>query len=93
MMPGAGGDVNTTAPLLLNVVALLMCGATIISAPFSILGIVFAIQAKGRKDAGDIVAARAKTKQSFMAFAGAMLMGVILLVVWQFLTPAAPRPH
>jgi hypothetical protein len=91
MMPGAGGDVNTTTPLLLNVIALLMCGATMISAPFSIIGIVFAIQAKGRKDAGDIVAARAKAKQSTMAFAGAMLMGVLLLVLWQFLTPSPSR--
>src|SRR5688500_20398745 len=43
MMPGAGGAVNTTTPLLLNVVALVLRGATLVSAPVSIVGIGFAI--------------------------------------------------
>jgi hypothetical protein len=88
-MPGAGGDVNTTTPLLLNVIALLMCGATLISAPLSIIGIVFAIQAKNARAAGDVLTARAKAKHSTIAFAGAMVIGVLLLAIWQFLAPAA----
>lgn len=91
MMPGAGGDVNTTTPLLLNVIALVMCGATLISAPLSITGIVFAIQAKNAKAAGDVVTARTKAKHSTTAFAGAMLIGVLLLAIWQFLAPGSPR--
>ena len=92
-MPGAGGDVNTTAPLLLNVVALLLCGATMISAPLSIAGIVFAVQGKSRKEAGDVLGARAKAKQSYVAFAGAMALGLLLLAIWQFLAPSGPPPR
>lgn len=90
-MPGAGGDVNTTTPLLLNVIALLFCGGTLMSAPASIAGIVFAIQAKNAKGAGDVMSARAKAKYSMIAFAGAMLIGIVMLVIWQFLTP--PTRH
>lgn len=90
MMPGAGGDVNTTLPLLLNVMALVMCGATLITAPLSITGIVFAIRAKNAIAAGDVTTARSKAKQSRMAFVGTLLIGLVLIVIWQLLTPSSP---
>ncbi|HEY8075264.1 MAG TPA: hypothetical protein VIF62_14165, partial [Labilithrix sp.] len=45
MMPGAGGDVNTTLPLILNIVAAIFCSYTCLSLIIAIVGIVFAIQA------------------------------------------------
>jgi hypothetical protein len=86
-MPGAGADVNTTAPLLLNLFALVMCGATVFSAPISIAGIVFAIQGKNARASGDVLTARTKAKQSMIAFAGAMLVGVLLIPIWLYLSP------
>lgn len=90
-MPGAGGDVNTTLPLLLNVIALLTCGGTILAAPVAVIGIVFAIQGKNARAAGDVLTARTKAKQSTIAFAASMFLGfVLLLLIWLWLTPA-PR--
>ena len=92
-MPDIGTDVNTTMPLLLNALALVLCGASVIGAPLAILGLVFAIQAKNAKGIGDVMTARSKAKQSMYFFAGTLLLGpVIFLTIWQFLTPASP-PH
>jgi hypothetical protein len=89
-MPGAGGDVNTTTPLLLNVLSLLFCGTSLVSAPFSIIGIVLAIQGKNAKAAGDVTTARMKAKHSTIAFGGSVVFGLVLFVViWQFLAPPA----
>ena len=90
-MPGAGGDVNTTAPLLLNIFAIVLCGATMITLPVSIAGITFALQAKNARSKGDVVTAKTKAKHSTIAFAATMLFGLALLALWQFVTPAAPR--
>ena len=93
MIPGMGGDVNTTTPLLLNVMALILCGASLITSPLSILGIVFAIQAKNAKGIGDLPTARTKAKYSLRFFAGTMAIGVLFLAIWQYLTPATPMKH
>jgi len=45
MMPGAGGDVNTVLPLVLNIVAFFFCNGFCIGSIISIVGIVFAVQA------------------------------------------------
>lgn len=74
MMPGAGGDVNTTMPLIINAVGFFLCGWGCISAILFIVGFVFAIQAGNMKKTGDIAGAQAKAKSS-------MTMGVIGLVV------------
>ena len=60
MMPGAGGDVNTTLPLILNIVGALFCGGTCVGFILAIVGIVFAVQAGNAKNAGDIVTAQAQ---------------------------------
>jgi hypothetical protein len=74
MMPGAGGDVNTTLPLILNIVGALFCGGTCVGFILAIVGIVFAVQAGNAKNAGDIMTAKAKAKTS-------MLMAIITAVL------------
>lgn len=74
MMPGAGGDVNTTLPLILNIVGALFCGGTCVGFILAIVGIVFAVQAGNAKNSGDIMTAKAKAKTS-------MLMAIITAVI------------
>jgi len=74
MMPGAGGDVNTTLPLILNIVGALFCGGTCVGFILAIVGIVFAVQAGNAKNAGDIATAQSKAKTS-------MLMAIITIVL------------
>jgi hypothetical protein len=77
MMPGAGGDVNTTLPLILNIVGALFCGWTCVGFILAIVGIVFAVQAGNAKNAGDIVTARAKAKTSTLMFIITAIIGVL----------------
>ena len=74
MMPGAGGDVNTTLPLILNIVGALFCGGTCVGFVLAIVGIVFAVQAGNAKNSGDVMTARSKAKTS-------MLMAIITAVI------------
>lgn len=59
MMPGAGGDVNTTLPLILSIVALFCCG---LGTLLGIGGLVLSMQAGTAKKNGDLVTAQAKAK-------------------------------
>jgi hypothetical protein len=77
MMPGAGGDVNTTTPLVLNILAALLCGGTCVSSLVGIVGIVFAVQAGNAKKAGDVVGARAKAKLSMTMCIASVAIGVL----------------
>jgi hypothetical protein len=80
MMPGAGGDVNTTLPLVLSIVELVLCCNVL----FGVLGLVFAIQAGNAKKAGDLETARSKAKLSMIIVlvgAGLETIGIILNVV------------
>jgi hypothetical protein len=77
MMPGAGGDVNTTLPLILNIVGALFCGWTCISFILAIVGIVFAVQAGNAKNSGDIATAKAKAKTSTLMFIISAVVGVL----------------
>lgn len=77
MMPGAGGDVNTTLPLILNIVGALFCGWTCVSFILAIVGIVFAVQAGNAKNAGDIATAKAKAKTSTLMFIISAVVGVL----------------
>ena len=77
MMPGAGGDVNTTLPLILNIVGALFCGGTCVGFILAIVGIVFAVQAGNAKNAGDIVTAQAKVKTSMLMFIITAILGVL----------------
>ena len=74
MMPGAGGDVNTMLPLILNIVGALFCNWTCIGFILNVVGIVFAVQAGNAKNAGDIETAKGKAKTSLlMAIISAVL--------------------
>jgi hypothetical protein len=77
MMPGAGGDVNTMLPLILNIVGALFCGGTCIGFILAIVGIVFAVQAGNAKNAGDITTAKAKAKTSMLMFIITAVLGVL----------------
>lgn len=81
MMPGAGGDVNTTLPLVLNIVGLLLCSGTCVGAVLCIVGIVFAVQGGNLKNTGDIETARKKAKTSMLMFFISAGLGALAYVV------------
>jgi hypothetical protein len=75
MMPGAGGDVNTTLPLVLAIVSFFVCGGGI----FSIIGLIFAIQAGNMKKVGDMEGARKKAKTSMILTIVGIVLGVLCI--------------
>lgn len=77
MMPGAGGDVNTTLPLILNIVGALLCNYTCVGFILCVVGIVFAVQAGNAKNAGDIGTAQAKAKTSMLMFIITAVLAVL----------------
>jgi hypothetical protein len=68
MMPGAGGDVNTTLPLVLSIVATVFCCG--LGTILGIIGIVFSIQAKNAK-------AKTATILAIVAYVLGILGGVV----------------
>ena len=56
MIPGAGGEINTTLPLILGIVSVFCCW------PAAIFIIIFAVQAKKAKEMGDMATAASKVK-------------------------------
>jgi hypothetical protein len=91
MMPGAGGDVNTMLPLILNIVGALFCGGTCIGFILSIVGIVFAVQAGNAKNAGDITTAQGKAKTSMLMFIITAVIGVLGGIAYSVLMLFAAR--
>ena len=85
MMPGAGGDVNTTLPLILNIVGALFCGGTCVGFILAIVGIVFAVQAGNAKGSGDIMTAKAKAKTSMLMFIITAVLGVLGAIAYTLL--------
>jgi hypothetical protein len=85
MMPGAGGDVNTTLTMILSCVGfVLCCGPGDIA---FIIAFVFALQAGSMKKTGDIEGARAKNKTAMTVCIIGFVIGVIghtLATVWNF---------
>jgi hypothetical protein len=75
MMPGAGGDVNTTLPLILNIVAMIFCCG--LGTILGIVGLIFAIQAGNAKKQGDMETARGKAKTSLILAIVAFVLGLI----------------
>jgi hypothetical protein len=86
MMPGAGGDVNTTLPMILSIVGFfLCCGLADIA---FVIAFVFSLQAGNMLKTGDIEGARAKAKTAMtMAIVGFAVGFVLdaLYGVWQML--------
>jgi len=80
MMPGAGGDINTTLPLILSIVEIVLCCNLL----FGGIGLVFAIQAGNAKKTGDLETARAKAKTAMIVIiVGAVLetIGITINVI------------
>jgi hypothetical protein len=69
--------VNTTLPLILNIVAAVLCGAGCLTFILSIVGIVFAVQGGNAKNAGDLVTAKAKARTSMLMFIITVVIGTI----------------
>ncbi len=78
MMPGAGGDVNTTLPLVLSVISVFCCGFGTI---LGIIGIVLSVQAGSAKNMGDIEGARGKAKMATILAAIGIGIGLLGNVV------------
>jgi hypothetical protein len=74
MMPGAGGDVNTTLPLVLAIVQLTLCGCGM---GLGIPALIFAIMAGSAKKTGDLESARKKAKISIILF----IVGTVLTIL------------
>lgn len=85
MMPGAGGDVNTTLPLIINIVALLFCSGTCIGGILAIVGIVFAVQAGNMLKTGDVEGARGKAKTSMIMGIASAVLGLIGGIIYAIL--------
>ncbi len=77
MMPGAGGDVNTTLPLILSIVGFFLCGWTCLSAILFVIAFVFSLQAGNMKKTGDIEGARAKAKSAMTMNIIGFVLGVV----------------
>lgn len=87
MMPGAGGEVNTTLPLILNAVGFFICFNTCFATIAFIVGFIFSIQAGNMKKTGDLDGARAKAKTAMTLAIVGYVLGVVLDVlgaIWQF---------
>jgi Interferon-induced transmembrane protein len=80
MMPGAGGDVNTTTPLILGIVSIFCCW------PGAIAAIVFAVQAKNLLGTGDVEGARAKAKLSKTISIVCIGLGIVGIIIQVILT-------
>jgi hypothetical protein len=77
MMPGAGGDVNTTLPLILGIVQAVLCCNLL----FGGAGIALAVIGGNSLKAGNIEDARGKVKMAFIV----MGIGVVLQILGSIL--------
>ena len=84
MMPGAGGDVNTTLPLILAILQMVLCCNLI----FGGITLLFAIQAGNLKKTGDLEGARGKSKTAFIVFGIGMGLQVIGSILYWVLAIA-----
>lgn len=84
MMPGAGGDVNTVLPLILNIVSLLFCCWTTygFGGLISIAGLVLAIIAMNSEKSGNIQDAQAKAKLSLILGIVSIVLGFLAIIGW-----------
>ncbi|HRG99675.1 MAG TPA: CD225/dispanin family protein [Polyangiaceae bacterium] len=74
LMPGAGGDVNTTLPLVLSIVSLFCCG---LGTVLGIIGIVLSVQASNAKSMGDVEGARGKAKMAVILASVGIALGLL----------------
>ena len=75
MGPGAGGQINTTQPLIFAIVSVFCCW------PAAIVAIIFALQAKKLAEQGQIDAAMAKAKTSKLISFIAIGLGLVAIIL------------
>ena len=82
MMPGMGGDVNTTLPLILSILAIFPCGCSLcIGTILGIVGLVFTIQAMNAKKVGDFATSQSKAKLATILSGIGIGVGLLLWIV------------
>lgn len=69
-MPGAGGDVNTKAPLVVAIIATVVC----CNVMFGVPAILFALQAGNAMRAGDVPTARSKVRVAWIVLVLGLLV-------------------
>jgi predicted MFS family arabinose efflux permease len=78
--PAVAKPVNTTLPLVLSIVATVLCWGV----PLGIPALVLAVQARREKDAGSLASARTRARVavalSVAAFVGGFLVEAFLLI-------------
>jgi hypothetical protein len=80
MMPGAGGDVNTTLPMILSCVGFVLCCG--LADILFVLGFVFSLQASNMVKTGDIEGGRAKAKTAMTMVIIGFALGFIFDALW-----------
>jgi hypothetical protein len=78
MTPGGAPEVNTTRPLIMNLLSVVCLFWGVLSFPVAVVGVVFSVQAMNAQKVGDLSLARAKAK-----------LGTILALVSYGLAAAA----
>ena len=82
MMPGMGGDVNTTLPLILAILAIFPCGCpACIGSILGIVALVFTIQAMNAKKVGDFATAQSKAKLGTILAGSGLGVGILLWII------------
>jgi hypothetical protein len=79
MMPGGGGNVNTTLPLVLGILCIPCCW------PAGVFAIIFSVQAKNLLQQGQIEAARGKAKVATIVSAIVVGLGAIGAILYLIL--------
>ena len=82
MMPGAGGDVNTTLPLILSIAGILCCFLGFIG---GVIGLIFSIQAKTALGQGQVEEARSKAKVALLVSAICLGIQIVIWIVYVLL--------
>ena len=77
MMPGPGGDVNTTLPLILAILSIFPCCNIF----FGIPALILAILAMNAKKAGNLEDARSKSKISIIISVVGWVLSIISIII------------
>jgi hypothetical protein len=90
MMPAGGGDVNTTLPLVLGIISMVLCGNFLLGIP----AIIFAVIAMNSRSVGNLEDARQKAKIATILASIGMAMTVLVIMAWgAILAVAAMAQH
>ncbi len=86
MTPGGAPEVNTTRPLIMNLVSAVCLFWGVVSFPIAIVGVVFSVQAMNAQKVGDLSLARAKAKLgtilALVSYGVAVVAAIIHWLSW-----------